>query len=134
MTKNQNQNTPELSKDLQKEVTTILKDDSTSKSHKMKQLFDLGLSIKEISNMMDIRYNFVYNVISNYCNMNGIDLRTEARSGKKDEIIKMHQAGEPSKAIAATLKTNYNYVRSVIKTYEKSKPAPISLAKVEKAE
>lgn len=96
-----------------------------SKSSKMKQLFDLGLEIKDIATMMTVRYNFVYNVISNYVNMNGILTETQKKEGKKDGIIELYKQGRTNKEISIELKTNYNYVFNVVKQYKADHPEEI---------
>lgn len=103
-------------------VEKVLKSEA-SKSNKMKELFDMGLEIKEISSLMNVRYNFVYNVISNYCNVNGIKVESTKKEGKKDQIIQLFLAGKSNKEISIELKTNYNYVFNVIKAY-KAEHAP----------
>ena len=89
----------------------------SSKSSKMKQLFDLGLSVKEITNTMNVRYNFVYNVISNYVNINDIPISKIASESKKEAIIEAFLAGKSNKVIAHELKLNYNYIYKVIREY-----------------
>jgi len=102
----------------QKKVGEILNNETLSKSSKMKQLFELGYSVKEISNMLNVRYNFVYNVISNYVNVNQIETVKEVnKQSKKDLIIEMFKQGKTRKEISIELKTNYNYVFNVIKEY-----------------
>jgi DNA-binding protein len=96
-----------------------------SKSSKMKQLFDMGYEVKEISTLMMVRYNFVYNVVSNYVNMNGIVVESQKKEGKKDAIIEMYLAGKSNKEISIELKTNYNYVFNVLKTYKADHPAQV---------
>lgn len=104
----------------EKDLEKVLKSGG-SKSSMMKQLFDLGLEVKEIARIMGVRYNFVYNVISNYCNMNGIETVSNQRGGKKEQIIALYEQGKTNKEISIELKTNYNYVFSVIKEYKMQK-------------
>lgn len=90
-----------------------------SKSEKMRQLFHLGLEVKEIAELVGTRYNFAYNVISNYImTTEGLDVVREKKASKKDAIIKMYKEGKSNKEIAIELKTNYNYVFSTIKQYK----------------
>ncbi|MNC60333.1 hypothetical protein D3C75_1102030 [compost metagenome] len=89
-----------------------------SKSAKMIELFDLGVPVKEIATIMDVRYNFVYNVVSNYSNVNGIETVTNKTSGKKEAIIELFKQGKTNKEIAAEVKSPYNYVFNVIKKYK----------------
>ena len=112
--KKQGTNVTEISS---KEVTKVLKAEG-SKSGKMKQLFDMGMDVKSIAELMGVRYNFVYNVVSNYANMNGMQLSTTKKTGKKDEIIALHLQGKTKKEISIDLKTNYNYVFNVLKQYQ----------------
>ena len=90
---------------------------STSKSQAMVELYNQGLEIKEISNVMNVRYNFVYNVISNYCRMNEIELRTNKtnENSKKAMIEKLFKEGKTNVEISKELKTNYNYVYKITK-------------------
>lgn len=99
-----------------------------SKSKKMVAMFDLGLETKEISDIMTkhegklVRYNFVYNVLSNHVNINGIPVEAQQREGKKDLILAMYVDGKSNKEISIDLKTNYNYVFNTIKTYKLLNP------------
>lgn len=88
-----------------------------SKSKKMVALYNEGMEIKEIATLMEVRYNFVYNVISNMCRMNDVALRTNKDNGnsKKSLIIAMFQEGKSNTEIAKELKTNYNYVYKITK-------------------
>jgi transposase len=105
-------------KGLEKKVQGVLNDEGLSKSAKIKNMFDLGLEVKEIANLMGIRYNFAYNVISNYCNMNGLEVETTKKENKKDRIIELHLEGKSNKEISIELKTNYNYVFNTLKQYK----------------
>lgn len=99
-----------------KEINSILTSEA-SKSKKMVALYNGGLEIKEIANLMEVRYNFVYNVISNMCRMNEVELRTNKENGnsKKALIIEMFKEGKSNTEIAKELKTNYNYVYKITK-------------------
>lgn len=106
-------------KSLAKSIETI-KAAESSKSAKMKQLFELGLSIKEIAGHMECRYQFAYNVISNWVNTAGIEVIVEERASKKDVIIDLYNQGRTNKEISVELKVNYNYVFKVLKDYKAS--------------
>lgn len=99
-------------------VTKLVKDESMSKSAKMKALFEAGYSIKEISTMLDVRYNFVYNVVSNHITVNGVEVESTKRAGKKEAIIELFNQGKTNKEISAELKSNYNYVYNVVKAHK----------------
>lgn len=105
-------------------VKAILNNTELSKSKKMIAMFDLGLETKDIAEIMTaaegkmVRYNFVYNVISNHCNINGIKREETEKTGKKDLIIAMYLAGKSNKEISIELKTNYNYVFNTIKQFK----------------
>ena len=99
-----------------KEITTII-NNAVSKSKAMIELYNGGLEIKEIATAMDVRYNFVYNVISNHCRMNDIELRTNKgnENSKKVMIEKLFKEGKTNVEISKELKTNYNYVYKITK-------------------
>lgn len=99
-----------------KEITTIMAG-AESKSKKMVALYNGGLEIKEIATLMEVRYNFVYNVISNMCRMNDVELRTNKDNGnsKKAMIVQLMNEGKSNTEIAKELKTNYNYVYKITK-------------------
>ena len=98
------------------EVSIVLKSEE-SKSKKMIKLYDLGLEIKEISTLMNVKYNFVYNVVSNYCRMNEVELRTNNNSedSKKSHIIALLKEKKTKVEIAKEMKCNYNYVFKIEK-------------------
>lgn len=100
----------------QNEIQNIIKN-ATSKSKAMIELYNEGLEIKQIAQAMDVRYNFVYNVISNHCRMNDVELRTNktSESSKKVLIEELFKQGKSNTEIAKELKTNYNYVYKVTK-------------------
>ena len=105
----------------QKKVGEIVNNETLSKSGKIKQLFELGYSVKEISTMLNIRYNFVYNVVSNYVNVNQIKtVKEKNQPSKKDLIVQLFKQGKTRKEISIELKTNYNYVFNVIKEYKQN--------------
>ena len=101
---------------MKKEIEAILTNDE-SKSKKMIALYNAGEEIKAISVLMGVRYNFVYNVISNYTRVNDIELRTNAGDSKKAQIEQMIAAGKSNTEISKELKTNYNYVYKIAKEY-----------------
>jgi predicted transcriptional regulator len=103
-------------------IKKILEQD-ISKSQKMIQLYNGGLEVKEIAAIMGVRYNFVYNVVSNYCRMNDIQMRVVQKENKKATIIQLIEAGKSNVEISAATKCCYNYVFSVRKAYEKEKQA-----------
>ena len=98
------------------EIQKII-NNATSKSKAMVALYNSGLEIKQIANIMQVRYNFVYNVISNYCRINDIELRTNTNNtnSKKVMIEKLFKAGKSNTEIAKELRTNYNYVYKITK-------------------
>lgn len=109
------------------QVAKVMADEGLSKSAKMRGLFDLGLDIKDISEACGVRYNFVYNVISNYVNINDIDVEKTQTSGKKDMILSLHLEGKTKTEISKLLKTNYNYVYKVIKDFQGEQAAALDM-------
>lgn len=120
------------------QIKKVLTNGELSKSKKMIALFEMGLEVKTIQKLMsehegkEVRYNFVYNVVSNYCNMNGIQVETNKKEGaqKKDQIIALFLEGKSNKEIAIELKTNYNYVHNVLKEYKAKHPELAKKAEV----
>lgn len=101
----------------QNEINNVINDVTLSKSKKFIILYNEGLEIKEIASLFNVRYNFVYNVISNYCRMNEIELRTNNVNGssKKVMIEELFKQGKSNTEISKELKTNYNYVYKITK-------------------
>lgn len=97
------------------EQNKLVKNEEVSKSQKMKTLFEAGLTIKNIAELLDVRYNFVYNVISNYIITSDIEVIKEEKVNKKQIISEMFNNGLSVKEIAIELKTNYNYVYKIVK-------------------
>lgn len=103
---------------LDKKVAEVMDNDKSSKSAKMKALFNLGLEVKEIADMMGVRYNFVYNVVSNMVIVDGVEVETSKKASKKDAVWGMLDEGKTVKEIAVELKTNYNYIYKLKKEWE----------------
>lgn len=100
----------------QTEINNLI-NNAASKSKAMIALYNEGLEIKQIAEAMNVRYNFVYNVISNFCRMNEVELRTNKvnESSKKVLIEQLFKEGKSNTEIAKELKTNYNYVYKITK-------------------
>ncbi|MMZ45192.1 hypothetical protein D3C76_169680 [compost metagenome] len=96
----------------------IAGNDELSKSQRIKDLFDGGMEVKDIATLMNVRYNFAYNVLSNYSTVNKIETVTNKKSGKKEAIINLFIEGKSNKEISGELETNYNYVFNTIKAYK----------------
>jgi transposase len=99
-------------------IQKIVTDESLSKSKKMIAIYLLGVEIKDVAVIMNVRYNFVYNVVSNHCNVTGTKIVTTKKEGKNDLIVAMYLEGKSNKEISIDLKTNYNYVFNTIKQYK----------------
>ena len=103
-----------------KQQNDVIKNESLSKSSKIKTLFEAGLTIKEIATLLEIRYNFAYNVVSNYLITSDVEVIKEEKTNKKQIVIDMFNQGKSNKEIAIELKTNYNYVYKIVKEYKSS--------------
>lgn len=101
-----------------KKVEAIMGDEKMSKSGKMKELFNLGLEVKEIATMLGVRYNFVYNVVSNMVIVEGVQVESSKKESKKDKVWELLDQGKTVKEIAVELKTNYNYIYKLKKEWE----------------
>ena len=121
-------------KALEKAIAGIKGNEGLSKSGKMKELFKLGLEIKEIANIMEVRYNFVYNVVSNLVIVEGIEVEASSRgTSKKDLVWGLLDEGKTAKEIAVELKTNYNYVYKLRKEWQAKIEAEKAKAETEVA-
>lgn len=90
-----------------------------SKSAKMLSLYNSGMEIGDIAKAMGVRYNFVYNVVSNDCRKNGTEVRVTKKQGTvKTSIIQLIDDGKTNTEISKALAVNYNYVFKVRKEYE----------------
>ena len=98
---------------------SIMTKKATSKSAQMVEMYNKGMEIKDIATKMGVRYNFVYNVVSNHCRVNDIELRTSKRTGdKKEQVLAMLADGKTPTEISKELKTNINYVYKIRKETE----------------
>jgi transposase len=102
-------------KNLESKINVIVENEALSKSQKMKDLFALGLEIKEIALKMKVRYNFVYNVISNQIIVESLEVETTKVESKKDKVKELFLLNKSNKEIAIELKTNYNYIYKLTK-------------------
>ena len=116
-------------KNLESRIEEIIKNELTSKSSKMKDLFSLGLEIKEIATLMEVRYNFVYNVISNQVIIEGLEVSTTKQTSKKDLVRDLFNQGKSTKEICIELKTSYNYIYKLLKEIKSEIPEEIKEVK-----
>jgi len=100
------------------ELAALLADEKTSKSSKVKALFEQGYEVKAISDMVNIRYNFAYNVIKNHIVVNGVEVVTDKKVTKKDGVFAMFDLGKNLTEVSKELKMNYNYVWKLHKEWE----------------
>lgn len=104
-------------------INSILKSEG-SKSSKMLQLYEEGMSIGDIAKALQVRYNFVYNVVSNKCMKEGTEVRVTRKNGSvKASIIELIQQDKTNKEISQELGVLYNYVFKVRKDYEAAQAA-----------
>lgn len=110
---------PTQVKNLEKETKAITTREGST-SQKIRDLFHLGYAIKEISILVGVRYNFAYNVISNYVNIQDIETHKTTKESKGDKIVEMYLEGQKPKDIAKALRSNVNYVYQTINKYRDS--------------
>jgi hypothetical protein len=97
------------------EIKALVKNTQVSKSAKIRQLFDSGMDIKSISQLLQIRYNFAYNVLQNHVIQNGIAVEKSVRVSKRDDIVKLLKTGMSLADVSRKTKTNYNYIWKINK-------------------
>lgn len=107
-----------LEKLTKKQVVELVSNEGTSKSSKIKVLFDHGYEVKEIAVLLNIRYNFAYNVLQNYINTQSITVETSHKETKKDVVWALFDTGAKIGEVAKELKMNYNYVWKLRKEWE----------------
>jgi len=101
-----------------KQINQILESD-VSKSQKMRSLYEGGLEIGEIAKLMGVRYNFVYNVVSDSYRKAGIEMRTRKTGDSvKSQIVSFIKEGLNPVEISKTLKCNINMVYKYRKEME----------------
>lgn len=100
------------------QIEVILNDESLNKSEKMRRLYELGLDLTTIANYMHVRYNFVYNVVTDYLRVRSAQVMTGDYVTKKQQIIGLFEEGESMPHISQKLHTDYNYVRRVVKEHK----------------
>jgi len=103
------------------DVATIV-DSELPKSQKMRNLFDAGLTINEISNLLGVRYNFVYNVMQNHILKNGYEVSIDKSSGKKEIVRELLAQGKTIAEISQEIATTYNYVWKLVHEIKAEEP------------
>jgi DNA-binding CsgD family transcriptional regulator len=102
-----------------KSIEKVLQDSTVSKSAKIKFLWETGYSVKQVAEELGIRYNFAYNVVSNWVTVETIEVVKPVKdSTKKQLIVEQWKQGSTLKEISVNLRTNYNYVFNVVKDYK----------------
>ena len=103
----------------------VIKDSGLSKSAKMIKLYDMGLELNEIFEELNKGgvsvsvKNFVYNVISEYCRLNDVELRVKKKSSVgKDQIITLLLEGKSVVEISKELKIYSNRIYKIRKELE----------------
>ena len=99
-------------------VKKIVSDDSKSKSGKVRELFMGGLDVKEISELLGIRYNFSYNVVSNLVMVDKLEVVKEEKNNVKENVIKLLEDGKKKIEISKELGVLYNYVFKIEKEWK----------------
>lgn len=110
-------NTTEINREA---MDKILDDVTTSKSYRIKALFDLGMECNDIAKCLGIRYNFAYNIISNYARINDIELTTSERGSKTAAVKALSAEGKTIAEISKATKTNYSQVWKIVNDMKKA--------------
>ena len=98
------------------EIQKVVAMEGVSKSAKIRNLFDGGLEVSEIATLLNIRYNFAFNVLQNYIIMNEIPTsKTDKSNSKRAEIVKLLGEGLSLADVSRATKTNYNYIWKINK-------------------
>lgn len=85
-----------------------------SKSSVMREMYDSGKSVSEISKEMNCNYSYVYGVIDRHTNGS---IKQTVKDSKSDLFRQMYDDGSTVGEIAKQTNSNYSYVFSVIKKH-----------------
>lgn len=91
-----------------------------TKSDRMRDLYDRGLTIKEIAARLEANYSFTYAVIKRYREEGA---PTRFKESKSEQMRRMYDEGMQVKDIAKEMNANYAFVYGVIKRYKELKEA-----------
>lgn len=94
------------------EVTKML-EGGASKSEMIRRLYDEGREVKEVADLVQVRRQFVDNVIRN---RDG-EVRRSKKVNKSAEMRKMFEEGMTVGEVAKELNENYNWVYAVRKKW-----------------
>lgn len=111
----------------QEEKEMIVRSEGMNKSDKIKALFEGGLEVKEISELLQIRYNHAYNVIQNYVIVNDIEVIKSERTvnAKRLEVIQILENGGKLIDAARATKSSYNYVWKISQEMKAKTEVPV---------
>lgn len=112
------------------QIEAVVNNEGLTKSGKIKELFLLGLEVKEISIATGIVYNMCYNVVTNYVLTNGLEVVKEKKESKKDAIFAMFTEGMTNMQVAKETQTNYNYVCKLRKEWKVAKEQVVEALEV----
>jgi hypothetical protein len=104
-------------KGLEAKVEAIVGNEATSKSSKMKDMFKLGVEVGAIAKKLGVRYNFVYNVVSNMVIVEGLEVEQGRDTSKRDTVMGMFDKGMSVKEVAVDLKSNQQYLYKLHKEW-----------------
>lgn len=92
-----------------------------SKSKKIIALmFDEKLERNDIAKLLNIKYQFVYNVSTNYMDQNDIERSVKKPAEKKNAIIELVKSNPDIEVreIVRITKSHTNYVRKIVNEYK----------------
>jgi len=115
----------------EEQTRILLADPNMSKSAKVKALFDQGYEVRQVANMVGIRYNFAYNVIRNYIVVNDVQVEETKKESKKDVVWAMFDQGITVGQVSKELKMNYNYAWKLHKEWERAAAKEVAQAEAQ---
>lgn len=106
--------------DKKERINKILGSDMSKSKKIIALMFEENLERKTISELMNIRYQFVYNVTTNYMDQNGIKRSVTKPAEKKNSIIELVKKNPniEIREIVRITKSHTNYVRKVVNEYK----------------
>jgi transposase len=95
--------------------------DPKSKSGKIREMHDQGLSVSEIAKMLNLNYSFVYGVVKRYTSTKQqTTASAKDRPPSTSELIRrMYSEGHTRSEICKELGVDYSFIYNVLKKFLK---------------
>lgn len=93
-----------------------------SKSARIRELYDQGMSVGECAKQVGVRYQFAYNVVRKQCDKEGEEVRRVNKVTKSDQFRELAAQGKTPGEVAKHFNANYSFVHQVLSKWAKDNP------------